>query len=47
MPDLCWYCTKKGKQLLCAEGLRALSVFKPSIDDTEPDVVPLKAEYTS
>ena len=43
MPDLCRYCTNKGKQSLCVEGLRALSIFKPGIDNTEPDVAPLKA----
>lgn len=43
MPNLCRYCTDKGKQSLCVEGLRALGIFKPGIDDTEPDVVPLKA----
>lgn len=43
MPDLCRYCTNKGKQSLCVERLRALSIFKPGIDDTEPGVVPMMA----
>lgn len=43
MPDLCRYCTDKGKQSLCVEGLRALGILKPGIDYTEPDVVPPKA----
>lgn len=43
MPDLCRYCTKKGKQSLCVEGLRELGIFKPGIDATEPAVVLLKA----